>query len=324
MGIYTKQKSVIVFVVLCPALQGLMYFLILFDHAMRFLSTIILCGILHLVGLGVYAQPSSAHQELKVHLQHRIMDTSQQGGSILKQEVQDWKPSETAIIICDMWNQHWCKGATARVAELAPTINKVITIARKKGVLIVHAPSDCMKYYNNTPGRQLARQFAGSEWGKVINEEKLPAELHALWPIDQSNEGCDDTPRCAQGNPWRKQIDAITIQKGDAISDSGEELAGLFAQRKIKNVILMGVHENMCVIGRSFGLRNMVRLGKNVVLMRDLTDAMYDSRQWPKVSHFEGTRLVTDYIEQYVCSTMLSSDFTGTLPFRFKFATVTP
>ena len=45
----------------------------------------------------------------------------------------------------------------------------------------------------------------------------------------------------------------------------------------------MGVHTNMCVIGRSFGLRNMVRLGMNVVLMRDMTDTMYDSKQWPEV-----------------------------------------
>ncbi|MDR3199554.1 MAG: hypothetical protein LBU34_16930, partial [Planctomycetaceae bacterium] len=25
-----------------------------------------------------------------------------------KTEVQNWKPAETAIIICDMWNEHWC------------------------------------------------------------------------------------------------------------------------------------------------------------------------------------------------------------------------
>lgn len=291
---------------------------------MRYVSKGILCGILHCLVMAAHAQQVDGKQALSVHLQSRIAETSIHGKTILKQEEQEWKAAETAIIICDMWNEHWCKGATARVAELAPMINQVITIARKKGVLIVHAPSDCMAYYNNTPGRQLARRYASVAASKFINEEKLPAELNALWPVDQANEGCDDTPRCAQGNPWKKQIDAISILSGDAISDSGEELAGLFAQRKIKNVILMGVHENMCVIGRSFGLRNMVRLGKNVVLMRDLTDAMYDSRQWPKVSHFAGTRLVTEYIEQYVCPTMLSTDFTGTRPFRFKLDTTTP
>jgi hypothetical protein len=74
----------------------------------------------------------------------------------------------------------------------------------------------------------------------------------------------------------------------------------------------------MCVIGRSFGLRNMVRLGMNVALMRDLTDTMYNSKQWPAVSHFTGTSLMTEYIEMYVCSSMVSSDFTGQKQFRFK------
>jgi nicotinamidase-related amidase len=291
---------------------------------MRYVSTGIICGILQLMVFAAPAQPIKGKEAIRVHLQSRYAGQNNQEKTVIKQEEQEWAPAETAIIICDMWNQHWCKGATARVTELAPTINKVITIARKKGVLIVHAPSDCMPYYSNTPGRQLAMRYASKASSQFINEEKLPAEINAIWPVDQANEGCDDTPRCAQGNPWKKQIDVIRITSGDAISDSGEELAGLFAHRNIKNVILMGVHENMCVIGRSFGLRNMVRLGKNVVLMRDLTDAMYDSRQWPKVSHFAGTRLVTEYIEQYVCPTMLSTDFTGTRPFHFTLDTATP
>lgn len=32
------------------------------------------------------------------------------------------------------------------------------------------------------------------------------------------------------------------------------------------------VHTNMCVLGRPFGLRQLSRLGKNVALVRDLTD----------------------------------------------------
>ena len=82
--------------------------------------------------------------------------------------------------------------------------------------------------------------------------------------------------------------------------------------------MLVGVHENMCVIGRSFGLRNMVRLGKNVVLVRDMTDAMYNSRMPPQVSHFRGTELVREHIEKYVCPTIASSDLLGGPAFRFK------
>ena len=34
------------------------------------------------------------------------------------------------------------------------------------------------------------------------------------------------------------------------------------AQREIRNVLLAGVHTNMCVLGRPSGLRNMARFGK--------------------------------------------------------------
>ena len=40
----------------------------------------------------------------------------------------------------------------------------------------------------------------------------------------------------------------------------------------------LGVHTNMCVLGRPFGLRQMAKNGKNVVLMRDMTDTMYNPR----------------------------------------------
>jgi nicotinamidase-related amidase len=39
----------------------------------------------------------------------------------------------------------------------------------------------------------------------------------------------------------------------------------------IVNVPLCGVHTNMCVLGRPFGLRQLSDLGKNVALLRDMT-----------------------------------------------------
>ena len=82
--------------------------------------------------------------------------------------------------------------------------------------------------------------------------------------------------------------------------------------------MLMGVHTNMCVLGRPFGLRNLARSGKNVVLVRDLTDTMYNSRMWPYVSHFEGTNRIVEHIEKYVAPTITSTDLTGQPAFQFK------
>jgi type 1 glutamine amidotransferase len=74
----------------------------------------------------------------------------------------------------------------------------------------------------------------------------------------------------------------------------------------------------MCVLGRPFGLRNMARSGKNVVLVRDLTDTMYNHRMRPYVSHFTGTELIVEHIEKYVCPTITSTVFTGQPAFHFK------
>ena len=70
----------------------------------------------------------------------------------------------------------------------------------------------------------------------------------------------------------------------------------------------MGVHTNMCVLGRSFGIKQMVRWGMSVALVRDLTDAMYNPAMPPYVSHDEGTRLVVEYVEKFWCPTIASAD----------------
>src|SRR3712207_6316655 len=74
----------------------------------------------------------------------------------------------------------------------------------------------------------------------------------------------------------------------------------------------------MCVLGRPFGLRQLAKNGKNVVLMRDMTDTMYNPERWPFVSHFQGTDLIVRHIEKFVCATVTSDQLLGGEPFRFK------
>ncbi len=233
-----------------------------------------------------------------------------------------WDARQTAIVICDMWNAHWCKGATDRVAEMAPRMNEVVTAARKRGVLIIHCPSDTMKFYADHPGRKLAQSAPKIETKIPLQRWcSLDAKREAPLPIDDSDGGCDDTPRCEHPKnnqwPWHRQIATIEIHDGDAITDSAEAFY-LMKQRGITNVIVMGVHTNMCVLGRPFSIRQMVMQGQNVVLMRDMTDTMYNSKMRPQVNHFDGTRLVVEHIEKHWCPTITSHDFTGKPPFRFK------
>jgi len=259
---------------------------------------------------------------LKVDLRKRVASPATPDTFHIVCEKQQWNPSETAIVICDMWNQHWCKGATDRVAELAPVMNQVVSMARDKGVLIVHSPSGTINHYKDHPARQVAINAPKAanlpegitSWCQWKDE----TEKKVGYPIDHSDGGCDCQPQCKQGSPWTNQIATIEIRDKDAISDSGAEVWNLLEARGIKNVILMGVHANMCVLGRPFGLRNLAKAGKNVVLMRDLTDTMYSSRQPPRVNHFTGTDLIVEHTEKYVCPSIVSTVFTGKPPFKFK------
>src|SRR5215470_1174460 len=65
-----------------------------------------------------------------------------------------WEVAQTAIIICDMWDTHTCSLSAQRVAAMAPRMNQVISAARSLGVMIIHAPSDTMKFYEGTPWRK--------------------------------------------------------------------------------------------------------------------------------------------------------------------------
>lgn len=275
------------------------------------------------------AAPASA---LKLELQRRVASAAADFKVTSKR--QTWKAAETAIIVCDMWDLHHCKNAVMRVNDMAPRMNQVLETARQQGVFIIHAPSSCTKFYEGHPARLRARNAPPAstlpadigQWCKQI-----PAEEKGKYPLDQSDGGEDDDPEeharwaeelAARGlnpkAPWTRQIDVLKIHEQDAISDSGVEIWNLLEARGISNVILLGVHLNMCVSGRPFGLRQMAKNGKNVVLMRDLTDSMYNPKMWPFVDHYTGTDLFIEHVEKFICPTVTSDQILGGKPFRFS------
>lgn len=244
-----------------------------------------------------------------------------------------WPARETALIVCDMWDLHHCLNATRRVGELAPRMNQVLAAARAQGALIIHAPSSCMEFYQDHPGRKLAQSApAAGNLPAEIDKwcRHIPEEDKGKYPVDQSDGGEDDdlaehqqwaAQLTAMGrnpkSPWKRQIDLLEIAAGDAISDSGVEIWNLLEARGIKHVALLGVHTNMCVLGRPFGLRQMAKNGKDVALIRDMTDTMYNPARWPFVSHFTGTDLIVEHIEKFVCPTVSSEQLLGGQAFRF-------
>lgn len=215
--------------------------------------------------------------------------------------------AETAILICDMWDKHWCNGATERCGVLAEKMAPVVDAARAKGVQVIHAPSSTLGFYADWSQRRRMVLAAPVRTPKPLD---LPS--HPL-PIDDSDGGCDTDDKPSYG-AWTRQHPSISIGKFDGISDNGIEVYNFLQQEGIKNLIIMGVHTNMCVLGRSFAIRQMTKWGVRCVLVRDLTDAMYDPKDPPFVTHDQGTQLVVEHIEKYWCPSVLSNELVEGLP----------
>ncbi len=213
---------------------------------------------------------------------------------------QNLAPSKTAILITDMWDKHWCRGATERVGQIAVRMEPLLEKARAAGVLIIHAPSETMDFYGGSEGRRLAQS------APHVDPPEAAAPLHdPPLPIDDSNGGCD-TPGDTEHRAWSRETPLLTIAPGDVISDSGTEIFDVLRQHGIGTVFYMGVHANMCILNRTFGIRQLARWGIHCILVRDLTDAMYDPSSRPFVSHTAGTELVIQYIEQHWAPTVTS------------------
>ena len=238
-----------------------------------------------------------------------------------------WESTQTAVIIVDMWDDHWCPNAAKRVTEMAKPMNKVIKLAREKGMLIIHAPSSTVDFYKGTLARKRSINAPSASPPKPLSKD-VRWGTNWCWPdkfretelpIDDSDMGCDCEKEFPIREAWTRQIETIEIDdESDAITDNGQEAYNLLVEHKIENVILMGVHLNMCVLGRPVGIRQMVNIGKNVVLMRDMTDTMYNPKKRPFVNHFEGTDLVVKHIEKFWCPSITSTSITGEEQFFFK------
>lgn len=282
-------------------------------------------ALLCLVGCATSAERPGTASTMTLHLRSRTAGPD--GSGTVSERVESWDPRRTAIIVCDVWDDHWCKSASARVGELIEPLNRTLDAARKRGVFILHAPSSVSAFYQGTPARELARRAPHAPTPRPLATAERwgtrwcwpDASREGVLPIDDSDMGCSCTgTKCTIREAWTRQHPGLRIEPGDALTDDGQETWNLLAERGIDHVILCGVHLNMCVLGRPFAIRQMVRMGKQVALIRDLTDTMYNPERPPGVDHFTGTDRVVAHVERYWCPSFTSEDLTGGSPFRFR------
>jgi nicotinamidase-related amidase len=205
-----------------------------------------------------------------------------------------------------MWDNHWCTGAAKRVGALVKVMAPVVDQARSGGIQIIHAPSEVMAFYKDYPQRQKMVALPKTAPPPQCDLSDPPL------PIDDKKGGCD-TAEDKFYKAWTRQHAGISIGPDDAISDRGDEIYSLLKKQGIGNLLVMGVHTNMCVLNRTFAIRQMTKWGIRCVLVRDLTDSMYNPETRPFVKHEQGTELVVQHIEKYWCPSVLSEPLTRSL-----------
>lgn len=213
--------------------------------------------------------------------------------------------AHSAAVLCDLWDAHWNQGASRHMVRMLPAINALTDALRAAGALIVHAPSDTMEHYAGTPARLRALQCPQILPTEVRNVADAP---HPLDASDGGNDAREPRDRVDRRVWTRQHPDVIIDQARDLILDDGVELHSCLQARQIQRVFMLGVHANMCVLERSFGIKNLVRWGYSVALVRDLTDPMYNPALPPYVNRSEALRLSVEYVEKFWCSSVASAE----------------
>eukprot|EP00729_Bicosta_minor_P012526 gene12526-14083_t len=217
---------------------------------------------------------------MPITVRNRHMSTVGRHEWIVNNTVHQWNPKETAIVVVDMWNVHWCHTATTRVGEIAIPMNQTLTAARNAGIHIVFAPSDVTSFYDNTEVRRRTLALPN-----VSLPTSTPHSAPAF-PLDTStNGGCDATAPIE--SPWTRQISSLAIDESvDYLiaadlprnSDAGTyELNNIIHKEGIKNLLYMGVHENMCIMARPFAIQKWIEFGwpsDQIAVVRELVDVM--------------------------------------------------
>src|SRR3954451_2374955 len=109
---------------------------------------------------GLLAAAKTSSRTMRLPLRSRVEAFK---GSGVWEEVhfeRDFPVAETALLICDMWDNHWCSGAARRVGALAKMMAPVVDQARAGGIQIIHAPSDVMAFYKDYPQRKRMLELA--------------------------------------------------------------------------------------------------------------------------------------------------------------------
>jgi nicotinamidase-related amidase len=183
------------------------------------------------------------------------------------------KPAETAVITIDMHRGHLDMDVATMPAKpedakrVIANGRQVLDFARKQKIPIIHV----VLVYRRIPG--IGSEGMTSPFWKALHAAQ--GELDRLTPGRKSTV----REHNIEGSPGT-QIIAELYKEGDYVINnkkrldcfSGTDLPQLLQTLGVKNVVLMGINTNTCVLNTSFTAFN---LDYRVVVLSDCVASMY-------------------------------------------------
>ena len=125
---------------------------------------------------------------LQLSLLRQVLASSADFGWDTSTTHAEWKAEETALILIDLWNCHWCAAMSQRTTDLAFRVNRTASKLRARGVHIVHSPSSPgLEFYQGyaSRARVMAAPFVQPP-GPVNVTDPAPLPLDTSGPCGRA------------------------------------------------------------------------------------------------------------------------------------------
>src|SRR5438552_16839807 len=123
------------------------------------------------------------------------------------------------------------------------------------GILVFLCPTDVADNYVGTP--QVESIMA-------VQRVPIPKLTDVQCPPAADGGGCTcGKERCQVNYGWDGMAPDLIIGEHDFIPNDPQMLYSICKKKGITHLIYMGVHTQVCLLGKSIGLRNMLKAGFN-------------------------------------------------------------
>ena len=236
--------------------------------------------------------PLTAHAQtrmLTLELQRRDPQTG-----VITTTQEAVSSDKVAIVMIDFWNYHWCATWVGRAGVMIPRMNQALVEARKLGMTVVHAPTDCSGGHAGTPQREAMAGLAPQPLPK-LSDFNPPAP----WGLGFSGGCmCGGPYPCYANYGWTREDPRLIIADTDFVSSGPRELNNLCVSRGIKHLIYTGGAANMCLLQKQEAMLAMIRHGYHAMVARDITEA--HSEFTAPGSADRATEKSVEYIEKHI------------------------